>query len=126
NRRYGSDLLWYIMTSPQNDAETRAFFASNSHFGLSSERIRFFTQGVMPAFSKDGKILLDQRDRVAFSPDGHGGSLLALLRSGALDEMDPEGSDAISYFQVDTPLVKPIDPLFIGLHELSGSEMSSK
>src|SRR5205823_4457554 len=32
----------------------------------------------------------------------------------------------ISYFQVDNPLVKLIDPLFIGLHELTGSEMSSK
>ncbi|GMU21784.1 MAG: UDP-glucose pyrophosphorylase [Phycisphaerae bacterium] len=126
NRRYGSDLTWYIMTSPQNDAETQAFFQSHQYFGLSADRVRFFQQGVMPAFATDGKILLDQKHRIAFSPDGHGGSLLALRRSGALAEMATAGIDYISYFQVDNPLVKPVDPLFLGLHELTGSQMSSK
>jgi UDP-N-acetylglucosamine/UDP-N-acetylgalactosamine diphosphorylase len=126
NRRYGSDLTWYIMTSPQNDAQTQAYFEANNWFGLASERVRFFQQGVMPAFSPDGRILLEERDRVAFSPDGHGGSLLALRRSGALTQMAEAGVEYISYFQVDNPLVKPIDPLFIGLHELTGSQMSSK
>lgn len=126
NRRYGSDLSWYIMTSPQNDAPTRAFFAEQGYFGLDSGRVRFFPQGVIPAFSPDGRILMDDRHRVAFSPDGHGGSLLALKRSGALREMAEAGVDYISYFQVDNPLVKPVDPLFIGLHDLNGSEMSSK
>lgn len=126
NQRYGADLRWYIMTSPRNDAATRACFEEHRHFGLSPERVRFFQQGVMPAFSRDGRILLDQPDRIAFSPDGHGGSLLALRRSGALDEMAVAGIDHLSYFQVDNPLVKPIDPLFIGLHDLMKSEMSSK
>ncbi len=126
NRRYGSDLRWYIMTSPQNDADTRAFFADNDFFGLRPDRVRFFQQGVMPAFSPDGRILLAEKHRVAFGPDGHGGSLLALRRSGALSEMADAGVEYLSYWQVDNPLVKLIDPLFIGLHELTGSEMSSK
>lgn len=126
NRRYGSDLRWYIMTSPQNDAATKAYFDEHSHFGLDADHVRFFTQGVMPAFSPEGKILLDAPGRIAFSPDGHGGSLLALRRSGALAEMAVAGIDYISYFQVDNPLVRTIDPLFIGLHDLTKSEMSSK
>jgi len=32
----------------------------------------------------------------------------------------------LSYFQVDNPLVYTIDPLFLGLHDVTGSEMSSK
>jgi UDP-N-acetylglucosamine/UDP-N-acetylgalactosamine diphosphorylase len=126
NRRYGADLVWYIMTSPQNDAETRAFFESNHHFGMAADKVRLFQQGVMPAFSTDGKIILDQPHRIAFSPDGHGGSLLALKRSGVLAEMAQAGVRQISYFQVDNPLVKPIDPLFIGLHDMAGSQMGSK
>lgn len=126
NRRYGSDLRWYIMTSPQNDSATRAFFREQAYFGLKPERVRFFPQGVMPAFAADGRILLDQKHRIAFSPDGHGGSLLALRHSGALAEMADEGIEHVSYIQVDNPLVKLIDPLFIGLHDLTGSEMSSK
>ncbi len=126
NRRYGSDLRWYIMTSPQNDAATRAYFTEQGYFGLKPERVRFFPQGVMPAFAPDGRILLDEKHRIAFSPDGHGGSLLALRHSGALAEMADEGIEHLSYFQVDNPLVKLVDPLFIGLHSLTGSEMSSK
>ncbi len=126
NRRYGSDLTWLIMTSPQNDAETRAVFEENGYFGLTRERVRFFQQGVMPAFAPDGRILLDQKDRIAFSPDGHGGALLALRRSGVLAELAASGVDYLSYNQVDNPLVKLVDPLFLGLHELTGSQMSSK
>ncbi len=125
-RRYGSSTPWYIMTSPTNDAETRAFFEKHAHFGLPAEDVVFFTQGQMPALSPDGKILLDQKHRVSMSPDGHGGTLLALARSGALADMAARGIDYISYFQVDNPLVKLLDPLFIGLHEVTGSEMSSK
>jgi UDP-N-acetylglucosamine/UDP-N-acetylgalactosamine diphosphorylase len=126
NRRYGADLCWYLMTSPQNHADTVAFFEQNGYFGLKPHRVRFFQQGVMPAFSPDGRILLDQKHRLAFSPDGHGGSLLALRRSGVLKEMAEAGIEHISYFQVDNPLVKPVDPLFIGLHDATGSGMSSK
>lgn len=126
NRRYGSDLIWYLMTSPQNDAETKAFFAEHSYFGLQPERVRFFRQGVMPAFSPDGRILMESTHRIAFSPDGHGGSLLAMRHSGVLADMASAGIDYLSYWQVDNPLVKAIDPLFIGLHDLSGAQMSSK
>jgi UDP-N-acetylglucosamine/UDP-N-acetylgalactosamine diphosphorylase len=40
--------------------------------------------------------------------------------------MQREGIDTLSYFQVDNPLVRAIDPAFIGWHLLRGSEMSSK
>ena len=60
------------------------------------------------------------------SPDGHGGSLRALVRSGAIDTMEKAGIEVISYFQVDNPLVHCIDAAFIGFHLLRGSEMSSR
>jgi UDP-N-acetylglucosamine/UDP-N-acetylgalactosamine diphosphorylase len=40
--------------------------------------------------------------------------------------MRQRGVEHLSYFQVDNPLVHTIDPLFLGLHDLTGSEMSSK
>jgi UDP-N-acetylglucosamine/UDP-N-acetylgalactosamine diphosphorylase len=40
--------------------------------------------------------------------------------------MASEGIDTLSYFQVDNPLVRCIDPAFIGWHLTRGSEMSSK
>ncbi|MHC4294373.1 MAG: UTP--glucose-1-phosphate uridylyltransferase, partial [Planctomycetota bacterium] len=83
-------------------------------------------QGTVPAIDFDGKLLLGKKGRVATSPDGHGGSLLALHTSGALEDMASRGVELISYFQVDNPLVRCIDPLFLGLHDLRGAEMSAK
>ena len=125
-RRYGKPLHWFIMTSHANHAATEAFFAEHKCFGLDGARVHFFRQGRMPAVDFDGKILLEAPHAIALSPDGHGGSLRALERSGALDVMQREGVDTLSYFQVDNPLVRCIDPAFIGWHLGRGSEMSSK
>jgi UDP-N-acetylglucosamine/UDP-N-acetylgalactosamine diphosphorylase len=125
-RRYGRPLHWFIMTSHQNHVATEAFFQTNRHFGLDPARVHLFRQGRMPAVDFSGRILLETQGSLALSPDGHGGSLRALERSGALDLMASEGIDTLSYFQVDNPLVRCIDPAFIGWHIIRGSEMSSK
>lgn len=124
--RYGQMIPWYIMTSRQNHAATREAFEAGNYFGLSPEAVSFFSQGRMPAVDFSGKILLEERECLAMSPDGHGGSFRALSRSGALADMRHRGIDILSYFQVDNPLVRVIDPAFIGFHLQAGSEMSSK
>jgi UDP-N-acetylglucosamine/UDP-N-acetylgalactosamine diphosphorylase len=124
--RYGRPLHWFIMTSHQNHEATEAYFRENLHFGMDPARIHFFRQGRMPAVDFSGKILLETQGSLALSPDGHGGSLRALERSGALDLMASEGIDTLSYFQVDNPLVRCVDPAFLGWHLARRSEMSSK
>jgi len=97
---------------------------------LADKSVTVLTDGphdeIMPSFSPDGRILLAERHRVALSPDGHGGSLLALAETGTLADMAARGIEHISYFQVDNPLVHCLDPAFIGLHATTDSEMSSK
>ena len=117
---------WYIMTSPLNYAETIEIFRSNNYYGLRESDVFIFQQGTLPNFSFDGKILLADKANIACSPDGHGGSLKALCKSGAIDDMKKRGVEFISYWQVDNPLVNIFDPLFIGLHALDKAEMSSK
>jgi UDP-N-acetylglucosamine/UDP-N-acetylgalactosamine diphosphorylase len=124
--RYGRPLHWFIMTSHANHEATEAFFSEHKFFGLDPARVHFFRQGRMPAVDFTGKILLEAPGRIAMSPDGHGGSLRALDRSGVLDLLKSEDIDTISYFQVDNPLVRCIDPAFLGWHFSQGSEMSSK
>jgi len=125
-RRWGKPIPWYIMTSPANDVPTRTFLRQHKYYGLPEEDVFFFEQGTMPALSLDGKVLLAKTNRLALSPDGHGGSLKALRASGALEDMARRGIELISYFQVDNPLLRCIDPLFLGLHSLSNAEMSAK
>src|SRR5256885_4228775 len=115
------------MTSEVNDAPTRAYFEQHRYFNYNPANIFFFQQGMMPAFDMaTGQMLLAERDSLALSPDGHGGSLRALDKSGAPADMQRRGVEHLSYFHGDNPLVHAIDPLFLGLHDLTGSEMSSK
>lgn len=123
--KYGTQISWYIMTSLLNYEQTTAFFAENEYFGLKKEQIFFFIQGTMPAIDYNGKLLMNSKSSLALSPDGHGGTLLALKKSGALDDMKAKNIEYISYFQVDNPLVRVLDPLFIGLHAIEKSDMSA-
>lgn len=129
SRKYGVAIPWYVMTSPLNDAETRSFFRDNNWFGLEERDVFLFPQGTMPSVSDEGKLLLEEKHLLAVNPDGHGGALRALRSSGAIEEMLARGVDDISYFQVDNPSVKILDPVFLGLHAAhpeSSAEMSSK
>lgn len=126
SQKYQAVCPWYIMTSPLNHSETLEIFRSNNHYGLKEKDVCIFQQGTLPNFSFDGKILLADKDKIACSPDGHGGSLKALYDSGALEDMKKRGVELISYWQVDNPLIKIFDPLFFGLHVLDKAEMSSK
>jgi UDP-N-acetylglucosamine/UDP-N-acetylgalactosamine diphosphorylase len=128
--RYGVSVPWYIMTSPLNHAATVSFFEQHNYFGLAKGDVMFFPQGVLPSLDiKTGQVLLTSKGEVATNPDGHGGSIRALSVSGALADMKRRGIKHLSYFQVDNPLVRPLDPAFIGLHASapdSSGEMSSK
>ena len=126
SEKYQTVCPWYIMASPLNYAETVEIFRSNDYYGLRESDVFIFQQGTLPNFSFDGKILLADKATIACSPDGHGGSMKALYKSGALEDMKRRGAEFISYWQVDNPLVNIFDPLFIGLHALDGAEMSSK
>lgn len=124
--RYACKLPWFIMTSDVNHTATVSFFEENAHFGLDDDSVVFFRQGRMPAVDKEGKIILESKSSIAMSPDGHGGALRALDRSGSFKAMADDGIEILSYFQVDNPLVQPVDPYFLGFHLKSGSTLSSK
>jgi len=126
SKKYQIACSWYIMTSPLNYAETKQIFHSNNYYGLDEKNVFIFQQGTMPNFGFDGKVLMADKSNIACSPDGHGGSLKALYKSGAIEDMNTRGVKYISYFQVDNPLINIFDPLFIGLHVLDEAEMSSK
>jgi len=125
-RRYGRPLPWYIMTSAATDAPTREFFERHGHFELPPEDICFFRQGMVPSLDFEGRLLLEQKDRIFENPNGHGGALTALLDSGALDDMARRGVDLVFYYQVDNPLVRIGDPEYLGFHDAAGAEMSCK
>ena len=125
-RRYGALLPWYILTSRENNAATCAFFNDHNFFGLPADTVRFIIQKEIPSLDLTGRIIVSPDKKIFKNPNGHGGSLDALKDSGALAEMAARGIDEIFYFQVDNPLAKIADPLFIGAHVENRAQMSTK
>jgi UDP-N-acetylglucosamine/UDP-N-acetylgalactosamine diphosphorylase len=126
-QRHGCEVPLYVMTSPATHDETQSFLQQHKRFGLSAAAVRLFCQGMLPALdATTGQALLSAADQLALSPDGHGGMVQALAKSGCLEDAEQRGLRYLFYLQVDNPLVKIADPEFLGYHILSGSEMSTQ
>ncbi len=125
-KKYNTAIPWLIMTSPANHDEAVAFLQENDFFGLHRDEVMIFPQEMIPSLDAAGKLILATRSSIFKNPDGHGGSLTALHSSGALDFLKKRGIETISYFQVDNPLVKIVDPAFIGYHVQRDALVSSK
>ncbi len=126
SRRYGAPAPYFVMTSESNHESTLAAFEEAGYFGLDREQVVFLVQGMLPAVDGQGRLLLAAKGSLFMSPDGHGGCLRALQRSGALQELQRRGAHHLFYFQVDNPLAPVLDPVFLGHHLLGRAEMSSK
>ena len=124
--RYGARIPFYVMTSEVNHAATVKCFADADYFGLDKKDVVFFTQGMWPALDAGGKIMLDAPGHIFMSPDGHGGVLSALDRTGCLKDMKKRGIRSVFFFQVDNPMVEIADPAFIGLHVAEKADISLK
>jgi UDP-N-acetylglucosamine/UDP-N-acetylgalactosamine diphosphorylase len=82
---------WYVMTSGPTRADTEAFFVQQKYFGLDKSNVIFFEQGVLPALTMDGHIILEDKDKISVAPDGNGGVYAALRVSGVLSDMKKRG-----------------------------------
>jgi len=125
-KRFAVRIPWVIMVSEMNRDQTKTFFEAHRFFGLDHDLIRFVEQEGFAAFDVSGRIYLREKYRIFTNPSGHGGTFLALKNSGVLAWLLDLGVEELFYCQVDNVLVKVIDPVFIGYHTLSGSDMSSK
>ena len=123
---YNVKLNWYIMTSEYNYQEIIDYFNKNKYFGLNKNNVSFFKQGMFPSLTIHGKLILSDKDSIFKNPDGHGGILKALVKSGLLKKIIKQKIKHLSYFQVDNPVVNMADPYFIGYHIEQKSMVSSK
>jgi UDP-N-acetylglucosamine/UDP-N-acetylgalactosamine diphosphorylase len=126
-RRYGVRIPLYVMTSPATDEITRAFLKENRWFGLPAEDCFVFQQATMWAVDdRFERILLESHGSLFLGPDGHGGMLAALVKSGLLAEAEKRGIQHFFYGQIDNPLLTVCDEVFLGSHVLAGSQMTTQ
>ncbi|MCR5718590.1 MAG: UDPGP type 1 family protein [Oscillospiraceae bacterium] len=122
----GAFVPLYIMTSEKNDEDTREFFEEMKYFGYNPEYVHFFIQDMAPAVDADGKILLEEKGRIATSPNGNGGWFASMVKAGLLGQIQRDGVEWLNVFAVDNVLQRITDPCFIGATLLSGCECGSK
>eukprot|EP00812_Abedinium_dasypus_P004490 NODE_1559_length_1112_cov_314.047304.p1 GENE.NODE_1559_length_1112_cov_314.047304~~NODE_1559_length_1112_cov_314.047304.p1 ORF type:complete len:325 (+),score=101.65 NODE_1559_length_1112_cov_314.047304:25-999(+) len=91
-----------------------AFFAKWRYMGMPKEDIMFFEQGTLPAFTPEGKFIMETGSRVAVAPDGNGGIYPSLKASGCLDRLQERNVKYLHIFGIDNVLLRPADPQFIG------------
>lgn len=123
---YGGYFHLFIMTSEINNDDTVAFFKKNGYFGYPEDKIHFYIQDKEPVCGLDGKILLSQKHRVAFSPNGNGGWYSSLVNAGLSSVLVNEGIEWLNVFSVDNVLQRICDPAFIGATLLDGSFCGAK
>lgn len=114
---YKVDIPWYIMTSDENDMETKSFFKAHHFFGYPEKSITFFRQGKLPMLNDDGRLILNENGQIKEASDGHGGIFQSMLKEGVVYDMKARNIEWVFIGGVDNVLVKMVDPILIGLAE---------
>ncbi|XP_076168716.1 UDP-N-acetylglucosamine pyrophosphorylase mmy isoform X2 [Ptiloglossa arizonensis] len=107
-------ITWYILTSEVTHDETVAFLSEHNYFNLKEDNVKIFKQGMLPCFTLEGQIILDEKHKISKAPDGNGGLYRALKVQGILDDMKQRGIRSVHVHSVDNILVKVADPIFLG------------
>lgn len=126
-KRCGKMVPLFIMTSDKNNEETIAFFEEKQYFGYDKNYVKFFVQEMAPCVDLEGKVLLEEKGKVATSPNGNGGWFSSLLACKEAKEMfDKFDLKWLNVFSVDNVLQKMADPVFVGATIDGGFEVGSK
>ncbi|MCR4617908.1 MAG: UDPGP type 1 family protein [Lachnospiraceae bacterium] len=104
----------FVMTSEKNHEATTSFLKEKNFFGYPEKYIHFFKQEMAPATDYSGKIYLEEKGRMATSPNGNGGWFISLSRAGLLEKAREWGIKWFNIFAVDNVLQKIADPVFVG------------
>ena len=125
-KKYGSKVHWYLMTSKENNNDTIKFFEENNYWDYGKENVTFFVQGELPMLDKNGKILRTKEGLIKEAADGHGGILEAIYKNNVLEDMQKRNIKWVYIGGVDNILAKMVDPVFIGLAEKGGYYAAGK
>ena len=104
----------FIMTSDKNNEKTINFFKTMNFFGYDPSYISFFKQDMAPATDYEGHVYLEEKGRIATSPNGNAGWFISMEKAGLAKKAKERGIKWINIFAVDNVLQRIADPVFVG------------
>ncbi len=110
----GNFIHLFIMTSDKNNDKTIKFLNEHDFFGYDKNFVHFFKQEMAPATDYNGKIYLEEKNKLSTSPNGNGGWFISLKNAGLLDLCHKEGIEWFNIFAVDNVCQRIADPVFVG------------
>lgn len=126
NKKYGTVIPWYIMTSKENNQATVDFLEKHNYFGYPKEAVTIFTQSELPLVDTKGKLLISKDMKIKEASDGNGGTYASLRASGCLADMKNKGIKWIFIGGVDNVLLKMADVTLLGMAIDKGAQIASK
>lgn len=124
--KYGVKVRWYLMTSNDNDADTKAFFEKNNYFNYGKENITFFKQAELPLLDMEGNVVMSDKSKVFMAPNGNGGIFQALHTEKVLEELKDRKIEYLGIGNVDNILLDILDPTFIGAMNCGECDLAIK
>ncbi|MBO6243853.1 MAG: UTP--glucose-1-phosphate uridylyltransferase, partial [Clostridia bacterium] len=126
NKKYNTNIPWYIMTSKENNKDTVEFLEKNNYFGYDKKQVTIFTQSELPLVDTKGKLLVTKEMKIKEASDGNGGTYSSLRASGALADMKEKGIKWIFIGSVDNALLKMVDVTLLGMAIQKNVQIASK
>lgn len=115
NTTYSTTIHWFIMTSEENDNQTKSFFSLNNYFGYPKEKITFFKQDKLPLVDLNGKLILQEPYIIKEASNGNGNVFNSMKKNNIIDILNSEKIKWVSFGGIDNVLLKNCDPIFLGL-----------
>ena len=115
NKKYNVIIPWFIMTSEENDNQTKEYFNQNSYFGYPAQNIFFFTQEKLPIIDTEGKLILDKLYHIKEASNGNGNVFISMKKHKIIQKIEEMGINWVSFGGIDNVLLKNVDPLFLGM-----------
>lgn len=122
----GNYIHLFVMTSDKNHEVTVQYFEEHEYLGYPKEYIHFFKQEMAPATDYEGKIYLEEKNKLATSPNGNGGWYSSLVHSELGQIIKETQIQWLNVFSVDNVLQRIADPVFVGATIETGMSSGSK
>lgn len=113
--KYGVSIPWYIMTSNENDLDTKKFLEEKDYFGYDKNSVKFFRQGELPVLDVEGKLMINQNMQIKKASDGNGSIFASMKREGVLEDMKQKLVEWAFIGGVDNVLVQMADITLLGM-----------